>query len=208
MSNTSTSTAPASAVVLAGGQSQRLGQDKSLLFLEGQPLLVRTLDRLAAVSDDLIVVTNTPQHYEHLHLAARLVPDERPGVGSLMGIYSGLKAARHGRALVVACDMPFLNLPLLRHLLAHDPACDVVIPRLGEWPEPLHAVYDKACLPAMERILARGRRQIVAFFDQVRVCEVPAAEIDRFDPRHLSFVNVNTPEDWARVQALAAKANA
>jgi molybdopterin-guanine dinucleotide biosynthesis protein A len=208
MGNTSTVTAPASAVVLAGGESRRLGQDKSLLILDGQPLLVRTLDRLAAVSDDLIVVTNTPQRYQHLHLAARLVRDERPGVGSLMGIYSGLKAARHDRALVVACDMPFLSLPLLRHLLTRDPACDVVIPRLGDWPEPLHAVYDKACLPAIERVLARGRRQIVAFFDQVCLCEVTAAEIDRLDPRHLSFVNVNTIEDWARVQALAAKANA
>ncbi|MEJ2211933.1 MAG: molybdenum cofactor guanylyltransferase, partial [Anaerolineae bacterium] len=163
------------------------------------------LDKLAAVSDDLIVVTNKPQDYEHLRLDARLVGDEQPGVGSLMGIYSGLKAARHGRALVVACDMPFLNLPLLRHLLAWDSTCDVVIPRLAQWPEPLHAVYSKTCLPAMEQILARGRRQIVAFFDRVRVCEVTTDEIDRFDPRHLSFVNVNTPEDWARVQALAAE---
>lgn len=207
MSNepTSKNVAPASAVVLAGGESRRLGRDKSLLPLGGRPLLVRTLDKLVAVSDDLIVVTNTPQQYEHLDLPARMVPDERPGVGSLMGLYSGLRVARHSRALVVACDMPFLNLPLLRHLLAADPACDVVIPRLGEWLEPLHAVYDRACLPAIERVLASGRRQIVAFFDQVRACEVPTAEIDRFDPRHLSFLNVNTPEDWARVQALAEK---
>lgn len=208
MGNDSENTVPASAIVLAGGESRRLGRDKSLLLLEGRPLLVRTLDRLAAISDDLIVVTNTPQNYAHLDLDARLVRDQRPGVGSLMGIYSGLKAARHGRALVVACDMPFLNLALLRYLLDCGPACDVVIPRLGEWLEPLHAIYDKACLPAMEQVLAQGRRQIIAFFDRVQVCEVTAAEIDRMDPRHLSFVNVNTPQDWERVQALAADANA
>lgn len=195
----------ASGVVLAGGQSRRLGVEKSLLLLEGQPLLVRALDRLAEVSDDLIVVTNEPQRYEPLELAARLVPDERPGVGSLMGIYSGLKAARHAYALVVACDMPFLNLALLRHLLALAPGHDVVIPRRGEHVEPLHAVYGRACLPAMERVLARGRRQIIAFFDQVRVRYVARAEVERFDPQRLSFVNVNTPQDWERVQALAAE---
>lgn len=194
----------ASAVVLAGGQSRRLGVEKSLLLLDGQPLLMRALDKLAEVSDDLIVVTNEPQRYERLGLAARLVPDERPGVGSLMGIYSGLRAARHPHALVVGCDMPFLNLALLRHLLALAPDHDVVIPRLGEHVEPLHAVYGKSCLPAMERVLDRGRRQIVTFFDQVRVRYVTRAEIARFDPGHLSFVNVNTPQDWERVQALAA----
>jgi len=72
----------ASAVVLAGGQSRRLGQDKSLLLLDGQPLLVRTLEKLAAVSDDLIVVSNHPQHYDYLQLGARAVRDEQPGVGS------------------------------------------------------------------------------------------------------------------------------
>jgi molybdopterin-guanine dinucleotide biosynthesis protein A len=197
-----------SAVVLAGGQSRRLGVDKSLLLLEGRPLLVRTLDRLAPISEDLIVVTNHPRRYEHLGLAARLVPDERPGVGSLMGIYSGLKAAHHGHALVVACDMPFLSLPLLRHLLALAPGYDVVIPRLGDDVEPLHAVYGKACLPAMERVLAQGRRRIVAFFDDVRVRYVTAAEIAPLDPQHLSFVNVNTPQDWEQVQALGAERRA
>ena len=102
-----------SVVVLAGGQSKRLGCDKSLLGLDGQPLLTRTVHRLAALSDDLIVVTNDPARYESLSLPARLVPDERPGEGSLMGIYSGLKVARHPHALAVACDMPFLNLSLL-----------------------------------------------------------------------------------------------
>lgn len=193
-----------SAIVLAGGQSRRLGLDKSLLPLDGQPLLVRTVSRLAAVSHDLIVVTNDPERYAQLELPARILSDERPGVGSLMGIYSGLKVARHSQALVVACDMPFLNVRLLRHLVALTPGYEVVIPRLGDHVEPLHAVYAKACLPAIHRVLAQGRRQIISFFDQVRVCYVPQVEIEEFDRDHLSFVNVNTPEDWERVQALAA----
>jgi len=193
---------PASVLILAGGQSQRLGQDKSLLVLAGQPLLVRTVHRLAALSDDLIVVTNQRQRYERFALPARLIPDERRGVGSLMGIYSGLQAAQHEHALAVACDMPFLNLPLLRYMLSLVDDYDVVIPRLDGLLEPLHAVYSKACLPHIRSLLDQGQRQIIAFFDRVRVRYVERDELDRFDPLHRSFMNVNTPADWECVQSL------
>jgi molybdopterin-guanine dinucleotide biosynthesis protein A len=154
------------------------------------------------LSDDLVVVTNDADRYEPLTLPARLVPDEHRGIGSLMGIYSGLKVARHTHALVVACDMPFLSLPLLRYMVPLAPGQDVVIPRIGGFLEPLHAIYSRACLPAMARLLAEGRRQIIAFFDEVRVRYVEEAEVDQLDPDHLSFVNVNTPDDWERAQRL------
>jgi molybdopterin-guanine dinucleotide biosynthesis protein A len=194
---------PLSVVVLAGGHSERLGRDKSLLELDGEPLLARAVQRLGALSDDLVVVTNDAPRYESLSLAARFVPDEKPGMGSLMGIYSGLQAVRHAHALVVACDMPFLNLPLLRHMASLAPGYDVVVPRLGSLLEPLHAIYGKSCLPFMKELLDRGERKIVAFFHSVRVRYVNGAELDRFDPDHLSFVNVNTPQDWVRVQELS-----
>jgi molybdopterin-guanine dinucleotide biosynthesis protein A len=192
----------ASIVVLAGGQSRRLGQNKAFLVLDGQPLVARTVDRLAALSDDFLVVTSEPNRFEHLELSVRLVPDERPGEGALMGIYSGLRAARHAHALVVACDMPFLSLPLLRYMLDLANDYDVVIPRVAGLLEPLHAIYGQACLPAMRRLLDQGQRRIIAFFDQVRVRYVEEDEVARSDPRRLSFINVNTPEDWERVQRL------
>jgi molybdopterin-guanine dinucleotide biosynthesis protein A len=191
-----------SVIILAGGQSSRLGRDKSFLLLDGQPLVGRTVHKLSALSDDLLVVANDAARYERLALPARLVPDERPGEGALMGVYSGLKEARYSHALVVACDMPFLNLSLLRYMLLLVNGHDVVIPRIGGFLEPLHAIYSKACLPAMARLLDRGRRQIIAFFHEVRVRYVGEGEIEEFDPRHLSFVNVNTPDDWERVQGL------
>jgi molybdopterin-guanine dinucleotide biosynthesis protein A len=201
----------ASVVILAGGQSSRLrtaperGSSKAFLPVEGQPLIARTVHRLAALSRDLIVVTNDPAPYGPLALPARLVPDEKPGQGSLMGIYSGLTAALYPRALVVACDMPFLNLPLLRYMLSLAGGSDVVIPQVGGLFEPLHAVYGKTCLLAMARLLNQGGRQIIAFFHEVRVRCVEEQEIDRFDPLHLSFVNINTPADWDEAQELLAK---
>jgi molybdopterin-guanine dinucleotide biosynthesis protein A len=194
-----------SAVILAGGMSTRLGRDKSLLPLGGEPLLSRVAHRLSALSDDVIVVTNDADRYEPLALPARLIPDERPGVGALMGLYSGLRVTRHEYSLAVACDMPFLNLSLLDHMVQLAPDYDVVVPRVDGYVEPLHAVYGKGCLPAMERRLARGQRRIISFFQDVRVCYIERAEVERFDPRHLSFVNVNTPQDWARVQGLSGE---
>jgi molybdopterin-guanine dinucleotide biosynthesis protein A len=191
-----------SVVILAGGLSKRLGRDKSLLELAGEPLLARTVRTLSVLSDDLVVVTNSASRYAALALDVRLVPDEQQGVGSLMGIYSGLKAAQHPRALAVACDMPLLSVPLLRHMATLTGGYDVVIPRLGPFVEPLHAIYDKNCLPSMARLLAQGRRQIVAFFDDVRVRFVEQHVVERFDPHHHSFLNVNTAEDWAKAEEL------
>ena len=192
-----------SAVILAGGDSRRLGIDKALLELDGQTLLSRVVQKLAPLSDDLIVVTNSPEDYEHLALGVRFVPDERPGEGALMGIYSGLKAATYPSALTVACDMPFLNMSLLTVMLDKIAGHDAVVPRLeGGLLEPLHAAYGKRCLPFMASHLAHGRRRIAVFLDQVDVFYVEQATIDRLDPLGLSFVNINTDADWQRAQQL------
>ncbi len=191
-------------MILAGGQSQRLGTDKSLLELNGQSLLARTVHKLTVLSDDVVVVTNRPESYEHLALEARFVPDEEPGAGALMGVYSGLKAVVHDSAIAVACDMPFLNIRLLRYMLPRSASYDVVVPRLGDFLEPLHAIYGKRCLPSMEALLAQGRKQIIAFFADVKVSYIEEEEIARFDPLRLSFLNVNLQADWQRAQELLA----
>jgi molybdopterin-guanine dinucleotide biosynthesis protein A len=190
-----------SGIILAGGQSRRFGADKALLPLGGRPLIAHTVEKLVALSDDVVVVTNSDA-YARLSLPVRLIPDERPGEGSLMGIYSGLRAARHAVSLVVACDMPFLDLSLLRYMLRLAADYDVVMPTLEGMCEPLHAVYTRACVGPIARLLARGERQIIAFLPDVRVRYVTVREVDLFDPQRLSFVNVNTPEDWERVQRL------
>jgi molybdopterin-guanine dinucleotide biosynthesis protein A len=192
-----------SGIVLAGGQSSRLGMDKSFVNANGQPLIEHIVAKLTKLSDDVIIVTNSPENYNHLE--AKLVGDIYPGKVALGGIYSGLRAATNAHSLIVACDMPFLDLNLLRYMILLASGHDVVIPRIGGFPEPLHAIYSKSCLEPIDRLLARGGLKIVDFFPEVRVRYVEESEVDIFDPQHLSFFNVNTPSDLAKMKKLARK---
>lgn len=194
---------PISCVVLAGGAGKRLGTDKAFLRIGDRTLIERIVEKIARIGDEVVIVTNSPHKYDHL--GAKLVGDVYPGKGSLGGIYSGLKAAHNHHSLVVACDMPFLDLRLLRYMILLSPGQDVVIPRVGVLTEPLHAIYSKQCLQPIERVLASGGRRIIDFFPEVQVRYVEEQEVNLFDPRHLSFFNINTPADLERARGLARR---
>jgi molybdopterin-guanine dinucleotide biosynthesis protein A len=180
-----------SAAVLAGGMSSRLGFPKALLRLgTGRTLIEETVRKLRRLSDDVIVVANDAVFEVH---GARRVPDLVPGAASLGGILTAVSAARQERVVVVGCDMPFLSVELLASLAAMEG--DAVVPRIDGYPEPLHAVYSKVCLRAIERRVRAGELKIAGFFPEVRTRYVD--DVDR-----QSFRNVNTPE--ALRQMLAA----
>jgi molybdopterin-guanine dinucleotide biosynthesis protein A len=190
-------------VVQAGGKSTRMGgAPKALVELGGRRLIERVVAVVREVVDDVLVVTNTPELYRFLGLP--MVADVFPDHGSLGGIYSGLAAAPGDAAFTVACDMPFLRASVARLVVERAGQADVVIPRVGEQFETMHAVYGKACLPHMEARLRAGRFKIVGFFDAVRVLEVSEAEVARHADPATVFMNVNTPEELARARALIA----
>jgi molybdopterin-guanine dinucleotide biosynthesis protein A len=192
-----------SCIVLAGGEGKRLGTDKAFLRVGGRVLIEGIVEKMARIGDEVIIVTNSPQRYNHL--GVRLVGDVYPGKGSLGGIYSGLKAAHSHHSLVVACDMPFLDLRLLRYMILLSPGHDVVIPRVGGLTEPLHAIYSKKCLQPIKRVLASGGRRIIDFFSEVRVRYIEEQEIQLFDPQGLSFFNINTLADLEKARSMARR---
>ena len=194
---------PISCIVLAGGEGKRLGTDKALLRIGGRVLIEGIVEKMARIGDEVIIVTNSPQRYSHLE--ARLVGDVYPGKGALGGIYSGLKAARNHHSLVVACDMPFLDLKLLRYMIVLSPGQDVIIPRIGGLTEPLHAIYSKGCLQPMERLLSAGHLKIIDFFPEVQVRYVEEQEVKLFDPQCLSFFNINTLADLEKARSLVRR---
>ena len=194
-----------SGIILAGGLSRRLGRDKALEPFRGQPLISRVMERLDTLTDETVVVVNTEARGEELPLPkdAKAAVDMYPDSGSLGGIFTGLAAATNDWGFAVACDMPFLNAALIKHMITLREGYDAIVPVIDGYPEPTHALYSKACLPHIERRLKARQLKIAGFFDDVRVRYVGADEIDRFDSERLSFFNVNTPEDLSRARSLA-----
>ncbi len=189
-------------MIQAGGKSTRMGgRPKALLDLGGRRIIERVVDAVAPVLGDPLIVTNTPELYAFLGLP--MVGDVHPDHGSLGGIYSGLVAAAGDAVFTVACDMPFLHRDLVRLVVERAPLGDVVVPRVGDQLETLHACYAKPCLPHMEERLARGRFRIVGFFGQVRVVEISEAEVRAYRDPAVAFMNVNTPEELERARGLA-----
>ena len=194
---------PISCIVLSGGEGKRLATDKAFLKIGGRVLIEGIVEKMARIGDEVIIVTSSPQRYGYLE--TRLVGDIYPGNGALGGIYSGLRAAHSDRGLVVGCDMPFLDLRLLRYMILLSPGQDVVIPRVGGLTEPLHAIYSKRCLQPIKRVLGVGGHRIIDFFSEVRVRYIEEQEVKLFDPQYLSFLNINTAADLEKARSLARR---
>ncbi len=190
-------------IVLAGGRSLRLGQDKVMMTMAGQSLMQRVIARLAPLSSEVIVALSQRVENPALHFAeVKVVFDLYPGKGALGGIYTGLISSVSFHNFVVACDMPFLNVELLRYMSQLSPGFDVVVPSVGSNVEPLHAIYAKSCLEPIAELLRQGDLQISNLFNSVKVRYVGQSEIDKFDPEHLSFFNVNTKADLEKAKEL------
>ena len=191
-------------IVLAGGAGFRLGRDKRLETVGSVSLLERVLSQISFLNSEIVLVAASCFPHSHIsgYPGLRVVSDIYPGSGPLGGIYTGLKAARSFYNLVVACDMPFLNRDLIRYMMAISGGSDVVIPRIGEYLEPLHAVYSKACIAPAESLLTQGQLRVGGILNRLKVRYVDADEINCFDPGHLSFFNINTKSDLAKARGL------
>jgi molybdopterin-guanine dinucleotide biosynthesis protein A len=190
--------------IQAGGQSTRMGQNKALMPFLGRPFIAHLVGRVRGLADELLVTTNEPENYKFLGLP--LFVDPLPGVGALGGLYTALSAAQEPLVAVVACDMPLIQPGLLsaqRDLLLREGA-DVVIPRSPAGLEPLHAIYRRdTCLPAVRSAIESGERRMVGWLSAVKVRVMEPAEIAIYDPKQISFVNVNTPEEYRQAENLA-----
>ncbi|MDD2582462.1 MAG: molybdenum cofactor guanylyltransferase [Desulfuromonadaceae bacterium] len=185
-------------VILAGGASSRMGKNKALLKTGELLLIERVYATMAALFPNVIIVTNTPELYEFI--SCRKVPDIYPGAGSIAGLHAGLSASSTDRIFVAACDMPFLNADFIRFLCQGAEECDAVVPldRSGRL-EPLHALYAKSALNAMQQAIERGDKSIIKLLGRLRTIMV-LNELFQFIPgAEESFRNLNTPEEYEEV---------
>lgn len=194
---------------IAGGRSVRYGEPKSFVSVAGTRLIDRVLDALREASDEQVVIANDVDAYASLGLPVRA--DVLEGAGAVAGIHAALLYTRErgcDGVLVLACDMPFPSVALLRRLeqQAREQSLDAVLPastsRRGM--EPLCAWYSTRCIVPIERAVARDDMRVIGFHDEVRVGVLAADEVAAFgDPERL-FMNINTREDRDHAERLAA----
>ena len=195
----------ASAIILAGGKSSRMGRAKALLPFDDEPLIIHIARRLERLFAEIIVVAAPDQELPPLPVI--LARDEIAYQGPVSGIYHGLNTATKEACFVTSCDAPFLNLALVSHLLSQIPECDVVVPFWQERYQPLHAVYRTSVAPLLKDQLERGELRPIFLYDKVRTRKVHEDEIRRFDPEGLSLLNMNSPAEYQTALQLWRKKN-
>ncbi len=192
-------------VILAGGKSRRMGEDKRFLTVGGTTLLDRCRQVMTALFPEVLIITaqdSPPLDGAGCAVYQDLIPDR----GSLGGLYTGLRYAAHERIFAVACDMPFLRTDLVRFFVTLDESADIVMASIGSTLQPLHAVYAKRVLPHLERMAMNGELKIqkVIAEPSLRCRIVQPSEWSLLDPDAQSFRNVNTPADLDAARADAA----
>jgi molybdenum cofactor guanylyltransferase len=199
-----------SCIILAGGKSRRYGHDKILEKIGTTSLLEKAISCAGPLSKEIIIVTANERSFAEFANVPKvqITSDILPGQGSLGGIYTGLTKSKSLYNLVVAADMPFLNEALLRYMMEKAVGFDITLPKNGGLYEPLHAIYSRNCLPAIKKMLDEGNRIITDLLNYVKVRYIEAAEVEKFDPRHLSFFNINTQEDMEKAKQIAGEAQA
>jgi molybdenum cofactor guanylyltransferase len=188
--------AEATAIVLAGGKSSRMGRPKALLPFDSEPLIAHIVRTLQYLFGEIVVVAAPGQDLPSLPV--KLVRDDIAYQGPVGGIYYGLKASGGEFSLVTSCDVAFLNSRFISYLISQIANYDIVVPYWEGRFQPLQAIYRRSVLPLLKGQLERGELRPVYLFDKVRTCRIGEDEIRRFDPDGLSFFNMNTPADYDR----------
>ncbi len=178
-------------VVLAGGQSRRFGRDKGVYLYKGKPLVLRAVDSIRPLCDEILVSTNNPEAYTQFGLP--LIADIFQGCGPLGGIHSGLTHAHHNTVLFIACDTPNVPVSIYHVLLNNMHAHDAIMPAHGNYIETLCAVYHKRCLPQIKESLKNGVYKILDAHNNMNVRYFPVGKEDFYSPE--IFHNINYQND-------------
>jgi len=177
-------------VILAGGRNSRIGQNKAFLEIGGKMIIKKTIEIYKKIFDEILIITNTPEDYQYLGL--KVYTDLIPNRGSLGGIYTGLHYSKSDYTFFSACDMPFLNEKVIRHIIKGARDYDIIVPYYKHRLHPLHAVYSKRCLPIFKGMVEENRLKIKALFLKFRVKKIADIPETRLPP----FSNINTKEDY------------
>ena len=192
------------AVILAGGRSSRMGQNKALLEIGERTIIQAQILELGKTFAPLVVVSNQPELYSGM--GAQAVQDHYPGYGPLAGIHAGLMAVPGDGAFVIPCDMPFITAELGLELQARMESADAVVLSYRGKLEPLCAVYHKRCVPVIEEFLRAKHLKIIDFYPLLNVRILPVEELSLLRPAAEQLFNINTPAELEMARRIVGPA--
>lgn len=182
-------------VLLAGGRSQRMGQDKRFLPIGDRTLLERALNSMSSLLQCvcIVIAQDSPALSANVPVFRDLVAD----CGSLGGLYTGLREATTPHIFVAACDMPFLNVNLIRHIIGLKEQADIVVASWNNRIQPTHAIYSKRCTQIFEDMIRKRNVKIQDALQHpsLTVRFITESDVRQIDPDGRSFLNINTPAD-------------
>ncbi len=188
---------PLSAVILAGGDSKRMGESKAFLRLKGKPLVELVFDKLNNLFQEVIIVTDRFEDFAYLK-EATITGDILCGEdkNAMRGIHAGVFVSSCDASFVVGCDMPFISMSLIKHMSTYAPDYDVVSPKVQGHYQPLFAFYNKSALQVITPSLKEKKFKIVALYPHFNKKIITEEIVRFFDPHLLSFHNINTREAY------------
>ncbi|MFQ6108344.1 MAG: molybdenum cofactor guanylyltransferase [Candidatus Aminicenantales bacterium] len=183
-----------SCIILAGGRNSRMGKQKAILRLGGKTIAESQVKKLSGTFGEIIIVTNTPDAFQNVK--AKIIRDILPNRGPIGGLYSGLSVSSNIHNFLVACDMPFINVKLIRYMINRIEENDIIIPLSSQGLETLYAIYSINCLESIMKQIDSGHFRLADILNFHKVRYITKKEIHEFDPQEISFFNINTPQDY------------
>lgn len=185
-------------IILAGGKSRRMGQDKSFISIGGKSLIEIVMDKMLSVFEEVVIITNNASKYEKYIAKVDVRTDVIPECGPLGGIYTGLISTQSSFNFVVACDMPFLNINLLSAMIKKIDSDDAIVVEYGDRIHPLCALYHRNCSEIIKKQIDKGNFKMRDFLKCIKVKKLNETEVKEFDPNGMSLVNINTYDEYLK----------
>ncbi|MDO4540682.1 MAG: molybdenum cofactor guanylyltransferase [Syntrophomonadaceae bacterium] len=190
----------ASLVILSGGRSSRMKENKAFVKIGERRIIDIVLERMLPVFKDAMIISNEPDLYADLGVPVHT--DIYPRLGPVAGIHTGLVRAAEEKAIIMGCDMPFITTEAIAYMVGRSGAHQSAVPKINGFLQPLSAVYAKSCIPILEDCLQHNRLKLVRIFEELEHTVITAEELSRFGKPDELFMNVNDPETLAKAQRI------
>ncbi|MDQ6992867.1 MAG: molybdenum cofactor guanylyltransferase [Mariprofundus sp.] len=184
------------AVILAGGESRRMGADKASTLLHGKPLVQHVLEQLQPLFVDVLMSVRELRP----EISCRQIIDLSKERGPMVGIAAALEQLETEWIFVIGCDMPFVSKPLIELLASKRQHYDAVLTYTHGRPQPLFGFYAKSSLPLMHRRLEQGNRSMMRLLDTLNCCMLDEQQVKNIDPQLQSLISLDSPEDIQQME--------